>query len=126
MITTAPTGAQPGRVAHVSSQQLVMHGRMQESDYAALEQEYHSIREVREMLIEALEKEKQQIWQQGIEQGIYRTLTEILKHRLGAIPTAVEDRLQACTLAQLNTLVNPALDATTWDEFAAHLPQPTA
>jgi len=61
MITTAPTGAQPGRVAHVSSQQLVVHGRVQEIDYAALEQEIHSIREVRSMLIEAVAKEKEQI-----------------------------------------------------------------
>jgi len=119
----------------------VVHGRVQERDYAALEQEYHSIREVREMLIEALEKEKQQIRQEGIEQGIeqgikqgikqgklamYHTIAEILKHRLGETPMEVNQRLQACTFAQLNILVNPALDATTWDEFAAHLPEPTA
>ena len=50
------------------------------------------------------------------------TLTEILKHRLGAMPTAIDERLRACTLAQLNPLVNPALDAATWEEFMAALP----
>jgi hypothetical protein len=48
----------------------------------------------------------------------------MLNHRLGELPLAVDERLRACTLAQLNTLVNPALDAATWDEFIAALPQP--
>ena len=67
--------------------------------------------------------------EQGIEQGklaMYRTLSEILKHRLGEMPTAIDEQLRACTLVQLNTLVNPALDATTWEEFAAALPAPLA
>lgn len=106
--------------------QLVVHGRVQERDYAAWEQEYHSIREVREMLIEALEKEKQQIRQEGVVQGevlaTRRMLEQILRRKLGDVPPIVQERLQGCTLAELKVLVNPALDATTWDEFTVHLP----
>ena len=61
--------------------------------------------------------------QQGIEQGIYRTLAEILKHRLGEMPSDVEQRLRACTLDQLNHLINPALDAAAWETFVAALPE---
>lgn len=77
-----------------------------------------------EWLEELAQKKQQQGLEQGIEQGIYRTLTEILNHRLGEIPAAVDERLRACTLAQLNTLVNPAIDAATWEEFEVHLPAP--
>jgi hypothetical protein len=51
-------------------------------------------------------------------------IEQILQKRLGAIPTAVHERLRVCTLDQLNTLVNPALDAATWDEFIVALPAP--
>ncbi|MEZ4868017.1 MAG: Rpn family recombination-promoting nuclease/putative transposase [Caldilineaceae bacterium] len=105
--------------------QLVVHGRIQESDYAALEQEYHSIREVRAMLIEALEKEKQQIRQEGREEGektARQMIEQILKRRLGTMPASIRERLHHCTLAELNALVNPALDAETWEVFAAALP----
>ena len=75
--------------------------------------------------LEALaQKKHQQGIEQGIEQGMYRTLVAMLNHRLGEIPRAVDERLRTCTLAQLNTLVNPALDAATWDAFIAALPQP--
>jgi hypothetical protein len=75
-------------------------------------------------LFEWLEELAQTKHQQGIEQGIYRTLTDILRHRLGELPAVIDERLRACTLDQLNTLVNPALDAATWAEFAVHLPAP--
>ncbi|MCE7980680.1 MAG: hypothetical protein DYG89_05765 [Caldilinea sp. CFX5] len=48
-------------------------------------------------------------------------IEQILQRRLGDIPPTVRDRLRHCTLTQLNTLVNPALDAATWDEFAVTL-----
>ena len=63
--------------------------------------------------------------EQGIEQGkrvMYHTLVQVLTHRLGEMPAAVETRLQSCTLDQLNALVNPVLDVATWEEFAALLP----
>jgi len=108
--------------------QLTAHGRIQPADYAALAQEYHSAQEVRAMLIEALAKEKQLIREEGREEGevlaMRRTIEQILRRKLGEFPPAVDERLRACTLAQLNTLVNPALDAATWEEFAAHLPMP--
>lgn len=109
--------------------QLVVHGRVQERDYAALEQEYHSVREVREMLIEALEKEKQLIRQEGFEQGealaTSRMIAQILQRKFGEVPALVHERLRGYTLAELNALINPALDATTWTEFMAHLPPPS-
>ena len=50
------------------------------------------------------------------------TLTQILRQRLGDVPSAINKALQHCTLDQLNTLVNPALDASTWEVFAEALP----
>lgn len=39
------------------------------------------------------------------------------------VPALVNEGVGGCTLSQLNDLVNPALDAATWDEFVAALPQ---
>ncbi|MEZ4865533.1 MAG: DUF4351 domain-containing protein [Caldilineaceae bacterium] len=76
-------------------------------------------------LEELAQKKHQQGIEQGTEQGkqaMHHTIAEILQHRLGALPTEIAERLQACTLDQLNALVNPALDVTTWEEFAVYLP----
>ncbi|MEZ4675999.1 MAG: hypothetical protein R2932_17370 [Caldilineaceae bacterium] len=50
-------------------------------------------------------------------------ILQILQSRLGEAPEAIHERLAHCSLDQLNALVNPALDARTWDEFTAHLPE---
>ncbi len=88
------------------------------------------------MLIEAREKERKMQRDEGRKEGRKEGRTEgrkegkldlieqILQRRLGEIPPTVRDRLRRCTLTQLNTIVNPALDAATWEEFAAALPQP--
>lgn len=60
--------------------------------------------------------------EEGREEALCHTIEQILGRRLGNLPPVVSERLEACTLAQLNTLVNPALDAATWDEFVAALP----
>ncbi len=60
--------------------------------------------------------------EEGREEALCRTIEQILQRRLGNLPPVVNKRLAACTFAQLNTLVNPALDAATWDEFVAALP----
>ena len=76
-------------------------------------------------LEELAKKKHQQGIEQGIEQGelaMRGTIERILQQRLGNILPIVHTRLAACTLAQLNTLVNPALDAASWDEFVAALP----
>ena len=65
--------------------------------------------------------------EEGREQGeaaLYNTLAQILQRRLGAVPPSVSDQLRQCTLGELNSLVNAALDATTWDDFMAALPTP--
>lgn len=72
------------------------------------------------MLIEARAKERENLR----KEGKLELIEQILQRRLGAMPTAVRDRLHRCTLNQLNTLVNPALDVTTWEELGAVLPQP--
>lgn len=120
--------------------QLMVHGRVAEADYAALAREYHSIQEVRAMLIEAREKERELLRDEGRKEGrkegqkegrkegeiaLYRTIEQILQRRLGDLPPTVRDRLRRCTLTQLNELVNPALDAATWEEFVASLPKQT-
>ena len=80
------------------------------------------------MLMDAVAKEKEQIREEGREEGetlaTTRMIEQILQRKLGEIPTGMRERLVACTLAQLNTLVNPALDAATWDEFIVALPAP--
>lgn len=110
--------------------QLMVHGRIAEADYAALEHEYHSIQEVRAMLIEAREKEREALrkeaQKEGQKEGKLEMIEQILQRRLGDMPDPVRDRLRCCTLNQLNALVNPALDAATWEEFADALPQPQA
>lgn len=118
--------------------QLMVHGRIAEADYTALEREYHSIQEARAMLIEALAKERETLRKEGRDEGRkegrkegrtegrkegkLELIAQILQRRLGDMPPTVLDRLRRCTLTQLNTLVNPALDAATWEEFAAALP----
>ena len=80
-------------------------------------------------LEELAKKNHQQGIEQGIEQGelaMRGTIERILQQRLGNILPIVHTRLAACTLAQLNTLVNPALDAASWDEFVAALPEQRA
>ncbi len=75
----------------------------------------------------------EQVFKQGIEQGIEQgelamrgTIERILQQRLGDIPSTVYTRLSDSTLAQLNDLVNAALDADSWEAFIAALPKPAA
>jgi len=87
------------------------------------------LEELRRQLAQAAQRQFEQGIEQGIEQGavaMYHTLQAILNHRLGELPSSIDERLRACTLTQLNTLVNPALDAATWEEFTAHLPSQPA
>jgi hypothetical protein len=50
-------------------------------------------RQTEPALFEWLEELAQTKHQQGIEQGIYRTPTDILRHRLGEMSPAVAERL---------------------------------
>lgn len=110
--------------------QLMVHGRIHERDYVALEEQYRSAQEVREMLIEALAKEKEQLRKEGRKEGErvgqkngkIELVELLLQQRLGKLPDEIHQRLQQCTLAQLNELVNPALDVVSWDAFLAVLP----
>ena len=61
--------------------------------------------------------------EEGEKLGKLETLAHILQHRLGEMPATVSERLSHCTVNELNALVNPALDATTWAEFLVALPK---
>lgn len=41
----------------------------------------------------------------------------------GRVPFSISERLRLCALGELNALVNPALDAATWEEFGTYLPE---
>lgn len=69
---------------------------------------------------------KQNVIEQGIEQGeivMSRTIEQILQRRFGSIPDVVTALLTQCKLAELNDLVNPALDAVDLAAFLSHLPR---
>lgn len=81
-----------------------------------------------EWLEELAQKKHQQGIEQGIEQGklaLFHTLSSILNHRLSEMPADVAAQLRLCTLGQLDSLVNVALDAATWEAFTTHLPPPS-
>lgn len=66
--------------------------------------------------------------EEGREEGesaLCNTLEQILQRRLGIVPPAVSERLRQCSLSELNSLVNAALDAATWAEFTEIMPNPT-
>lgn len=50
-------------------QQLAAHGYMPASDYTEIEQEYRTKEEVQSMLVKALARERETLWQQGLEIG---------------------------------------------------------
>lgn len=113
--------------------QLAVHGRVRSEDYQVLEREYHSAQGVREMLIDALAKEKQTIREEGrkeaSEEGAAAmrvTIEQLLQRRFGSVPAEVSALLQKYKLAELQPLVNPALDAADLDAFLAHLPRQSA
>ncbi len=66
---------------------------------------------------------KQQMHEQGIEQGIQTTIEQLLEKRFGIVPGTLSARLRACTLEQLQALVNPALDAPNLETFLAYVPE---
>lgn len=87
-----------------------------------------------EMFEEAHQEElKQSSFAQGLEKGweegeilaTSRLIEQILQRRLGPVPTAVGTRLQRCTLAQLNVLLDAALDVASMAAFLELLPKQT-
>ena len=49
--------------------QLAFHGRLESGDYQSLESIYRTEEEVKTMLVTALERERQQIFQNGLREG---------------------------------------------------------
>lgn len=62
--------------------QLAEHGRVDKDDYKSLEKIYLTKEEVRAMLITALEKEKKETFERGIEKGQLREKIVIAKNML--------------------------------------------
>ena len=97
------------------------------------------------MLIDALAKEKQTIREEGRKEGqkegrkegrkeaseegtaaMRITIEQLLQRRFGSVPAEVSALLQKYKLAELQPLVNPALDAADLDAFLALLPKQKA
>lgn len=57
--------------------QLAVHGRIETDDFGKVEASYRSVEEARSMLITAIEKERQEILEQGIEQGVNQERRDI-------------------------------------------------
>ena len=62
--------------------QLREHGRMPSADYAEIEMTYRSVEEARTMLITALEKEREEIRRNALEEGIEKERAKIRRHAL--------------------------------------------
>lgn len=62
--------------------QLMVHGRVSEADYALLEREYHSIQEVKAMLIEARAKEQAFLRDEGRKEGRKEGKLELIEQIL--------------------------------------------
>ena len=59
--------------------QLAVHGRIESADYQALEYVYQNEEEVKTMLVTALEREREQIFQNGLREGEQRGKQEGLR-----------------------------------------------
>lgn len=120
--------------------QLAVHGRIESNDFSKVEEVYRSVEETRSMLITAIAKEREEILQEGIVQGIEQgreegieqgreevcgamqaTIEELIIHRFGATSDEIRAGLKACTLEQLKGLVNPALNAPDINSFLAQV-----
>lgn len=109
--------------------QLAVHGRIESTDFGKVEETFRSVEEARSMLITAIEKEKQEILQKGIEKGIEKgrvafqsTIEQLLRTRFGNVSTEISAALTNCTLDQLQSLINPALDSPDLEAFLAKVP----
>lgn len=72
--------------------QLATYGYIESTDFDSLEKVYHSSEEVRSMLVVALEREKKEIFQEGIEQGIEQGRAEGEEARNRQIALAMIER----------------------------------
>ena len=81
--------------------QLALHGRIATEDYESLETIYRNEEEVRTMLITALQKEKQQIYQNGRTEGKIETAQAMLARGMGIELIAEITQLSQAQLLQL-------------------------
>jgi predicted transposase YdaD len=68
----------------------------------------------------------QEILEEGLQEGAQRQLLRVLEHRFGPVPPEVPARLQGLDVAQLEALMDVALDVQSLDEFLDHLPVVTS
>lgn len=68
-----------------------------------------------------LEQGLEQGVEQGLRQGAQRQLVRVIEHQFGSVPPDVPARLRDLSVAQLEALVEIALDADSLEEFLDHL-----
>lgn len=67
------------------------------------------------------EAAQQQGLEQGLQQGAQRPLLRLLQRRFGTVPSEVQASLQAMSVAQLEELVEVALEVESLDDFVRGL-----
>ena len=81
---------------------------------------------IEEWLEEKLEEGRRQGLQQGLEEGFRKgmvhQLLRLLTYRFGPVPVSVEDKLQRLSTAQLENLLQDALDVSSLEEFTERIP----
>ena len=88
-------------------QQLALHGRVDEREYGSLARAIEDKEEVRSMLVKAIQREKQEAFEQGIEQGIeqHRVNTIRAMHRYGIEMATIAD-VMSLTIEQVTELLD--------------------
>ena len=77
--------------------QLALHGRVDEREYGSLAQAIEDKEEVRSMLVKAIQREKQEAFEQGIEQGIEQ-------NRIDTVRAMHEHGIDMATIADVTGL----------------------
>ena len=91
--------------------QLAAHGRMGSTDFAAIEEQYLTREEVKSMLVKALEREREMIFDSGKKEGIDIGKKEGIEERDRQIAQAmVANGFALPTIAQLLALSPPEVE----------------
>lgn len=86
--------------------QLSVYGRVRPEEYAAVETTYRSVEEARTMLIAALEKEREDIRNEGIDQGIENERRDIVRSmRVKDFDLTIIADVVGLTMEQVNELL---------------------
>lgn len=73
-------------------------------------------------LEQGLQQGLEQGLQEGLRQGAQRQLLRVLEHRFGPVPSEVQERLRRLHLAELEALIDVALDVNSLEGFIRYVP----